>query len=196
MGRCEPCKNLKAEVGVLRRCFQLRRRSWIRGPASAEVWATAQDRVEPRSRSRAPIDTTPLPKQDAHTTVQAHADSHNAGYVNRFGRGLQAPARFRFSSTVDPPGRITRFVGKQYPVASDFEAISSPLERQFSSSSLHPAARRTPVRKRAPHRRLPASGGPKNPLRRQVPLLLGSVSVPPCGALTSTAASTSPATNG
>ena len=63
--------------------------------------------------------------------------THNAGYVNRFGRGLQAPARFRFSSTVDPPGRITRFVGKQYPVASDFEAISSPLERQFSSSSLH-----------------------------------------------------------
>ena len=36
----------------------------------------------------------------------------------------------------------------------------------------------------------------ENPLRRQVPLLLGSVSVPPCGALTSTAPSTSPATNG
>ena len=81
MGRCEPCKNLKAEVGVLRRCFRLRRRSWTLGPASAEVWATAQDRVEPRSRSRAPIDTTPLPKQDARTTVQAHADSHNARYV-------------------------------------------------------------------------------------------------------------------
>ena len=74
-----------------------------------------------------------------HVVPPLHFGSLNAGYVNRFGRGLQAPARFRFSSTVDPPGRITRFVGKQYPVASDFEAISSPLERQFSSSSLHPA---------------------------------------------------------
>jgi hypothetical protein len=37
--------------------------------------------------------------------------SHNACYVNRFVRGLQAPARSRFSSL---------------------------LERQFSSSSLHP----------------------------------------------------------
>ena len=38
--------------------------------------------------------------------------SHNSCYVNRFVRGLQAPARSRFSSL---------------------------LERQFSSSSLHPA---------------------------------------------------------
>ena len=80
MGRCEPCKNLKAEVGVLRRCFRLRRRSWTLGPASAEVWATAQDRVEPRSRSRAPIDAAPLLKQDARTTVQAHMEKITENY--------------------------------------------------------------------------------------------------------------------
>ena len=67
-----------------------------------------------------------LPVGVAGGVPEAVLDSHNAGYVNRFVRGLQASARFRFSSTVDPPGRITRFVGKQDPVASDFEAISSP----------------------------------------------------------------------
>ena len=34
---------------------------------------------------------------------------------------------------------IAVFVAKPGPVASDFEAISSPWERQFSSSSLQPA---------------------------------------------------------
>ena len=81
---------------------------------------------------------------------------------------------------IDDSGKVTK------------EAIS---EAESCAITLF-IARRTGVRKRAPHRRLPASGGPKNPLRRQVPLLLGSVSVPPCGALTSTAASPSPATNG
>ena len=102
MGRCEPCKNLKAEVGVLRRCLRLRRRSWTLGPASAEVWATAQDRIEPGSRSRAPIDTTPLPKQDARTTVQAHADSP-----------------------------VTRIVEEPASVAIDCDWISSPYSDGF-----------------------------------------------------------------
>ena len=66
-------------------------------------------------------------------------DSHNRRYVNQFMRGLRPPRWLRFSSTVDPPGRIAVFVGKQDPVASDFAAISSPWERQFSSSSLQPA---------------------------------------------------------
>ena len=55
-----------------------------------------------------------------------HQVRTNVRYVNPFVRGLRPPRWLRFSSTVDGQRPITRFVGKQDPVASDFEAISSP----------------------------------------------------------------------
>ena len=65
--------------------------------------------------------------------------SYNISYVNRFVRGLRLRRWLRFSSTVVRRIEIAVFVAKPGPVASDFEAISSPWERQFSSSSLQPA---------------------------------------------------------
>ena len=47
-------------------------------------------------------------------------------YVNRFVRGLRLRRWLRFSSTVVRRIEIAVFVAKQGPVASDFEAISSP----------------------------------------------------------------------
>ena len=137
----QSCKNLKAEVGVLRRCFRLRRRSWTRGPASAEGWVTAQDRIEPRydpgnlqqqlAQLRCvhrPPPCGPCVPALIYTcfgSYNGRYGSHNPSYVNPFVQGIPTPAGLRFSSTVVRGIEIAVFVAKPDPVASDFDRISS-----------------------------------------------------------------------
>ena len=63
--------------------------------------------------------------------MQAHADSHNARYVNPFVRGLLPPRWLRISSTVEGQRPITGTVGKAAPVASDSDWIPSPYSDGF-----------------------------------------------------------------
>ena len=77
MERRQPCKNLKAEVGVLRRCFRLRRRSWTSGPLLRRVRPPLRIGLNlghgPRHRS------TPLP----HSNRTLAAQCRPCGFAQR-----------------------------------------------------------------------------------------------------------------